>query len=193
MTKEIQMCQETADIDFELSGSELVALLMESDAIKQHYPPFNRAQKRTVQQYAIFSYEDRNGILHLAHNKLKAAPNPITILYSTTDCRTSLQELCKTFKLCPKYCHLQEGVNHCSHYEIKGCEGICRGKEEVDKYNAKVAKAIRELKGQQQNFVVQERGRTSDEQAFIWIENGRSAGYGLDLYRKKKPYTLMKI
>ncbi|MFK7810866.1 MAG: exonuclease domain-containing protein [Maribacter sp.] len=177
-TKEIQMCNETADIDFELSGSELVALLMESDAIKHHYPPFNRAQKRTIQQYAIFSYEDRNGIMHLAHNKLKAVPNPISIFYSTTDCRAALQAICKTFELCPKYCHLQEGVEHCSHYDITTCGGICRGKEEVDAYNVKVAEAIEELKGQHQNFVVQERGRTIEEQAFIWVENGRYAGYG---------------
>lgn len=177
-TKEIAMCQETADINFELSGSELVALLMESDAIKHHFPKYNRAQKRSIQQFAIFSYEDRNGIHHLAHNKLKASPNPLTTYYSATDCRTVLQELCKTFELCPKYCHLQEGVTHCSHYEITTCSGICRGTEDIIKYNAKVAKAIAAIKAQHQNFVVQEKGRTIDEQAFIWIENGRYAGYG---------------
>ena len=75
-TKEVKMCQETADISFELSGSELVALLMESDAIKQHYPNYNRAQKKRAQQYAIFSYEDRNGLMHLAHNKLKPLLTP---------------------------------------------------------------------------------------------------------------------
>lgn len=177
-TKEVQLCQETADIDFELSGSELVALLMESDAIKHHYPHFNRAQKRTIQQFAIFSYEDRNGLMHIAHNKLKAAPNPIAIYYSITDCRAALQEICKTFQLCPKYCHLQEGVDHCSHYSITTCAGVCRGKEGLTSYNSRVAKAIYELKGKHQNFVVQERGRTIEEQAFIWVENGKYAGYG---------------
>lgn len=177
-TKEIQMCQETADIDFELSGSELVALLMESDAIKHHYPPFNRAQKRTIQQYAIFSYEDRNGVMHLAQNKLKAAPNPIAIYYSTTDCRAALQDICKNFELCPKYCHLQENVEHCSHYSITTCKGVCRDKEKTIDYNNRVKKAIEDLKGKYQNFVVQEKGRTIEEQAFIWIENGKYAGYG---------------
>jgi DNA polymerase-3 subunit epsilon len=177
-TKEIQMCQDTADIDFELSGSELVALLMESDAIKHHYPSFNRAQKRTIQQYAIFSYEDRNGIIHLAHNKLKAAPNPIATFYSPTDCRTALQEICTSFELCPKYCHLQEGVEYCSHYSITTCKGICTEKEDAASYNSRVIKAIDGLKGQYQNFVVQEKGRTIEEQAFIWIENGKYAGYG---------------
>ena len=67
-TKEVRLCRETAHIDFELSGSELLALLMESHAIKHHYPLYNRAQKRSLQQYSIFSYEDRNGVQHLAFN-----------------------------------------------------------------------------------------------------------------------------
>lgn len=176
--KEVRMCQETADITFELSGSELLALLMESDAIKYHYPSFNRAQKKTIQQFAIFSYEDRNGILHLAHNKLKAAPNPLTIHYTIADCRTTLENLCKTHELCPKYCHLQEDVPHCSHHNITTCLGVCKEKEEVNSYNTRVLKAITVLKGQHQNFVIQEKGRSLEEQAFIWVENGRYAGYG---------------
>ena len=35
--KEIALCRETSHIDFEESGSELVALLMESEAIKHYY------------------------------------------------------------------------------------------------------------------------------------------------------------
>ena len=176
--KEIAMCQETTDIDFELSGSDLVALLMESDAIKQHYPEFNRAQKRNIQQYAIFSYQDRNGILHLAYNKLKLVPQPLTTLYRPADCRLYLEELCNSFGLCPKYCHLQEGVDYCSHYSITTCDGICRGDEAVDEYNRKVSKAMEEMKTSYENFVFKQKGRNIAEQAFVYIENGKYAGYG---------------
>lgn len=177
-SKEIAMCQKTADIDFELSGSDLLALLMESDAIKQHYPEFNRAQKRTIQQYALFSYQDRNGIVHLAYNKLKLVPQPLMTLYRPSDCRTYLEELCKTYGLCPKYCHLQEGVEHCSHYSIKACDGICRGKESVEKYNDKVTEAVAFMKTKDENFVFKEKGRTISEEVFVYIEEGKYAGYG---------------
>ncbi len=177
-TKEVSMCQEITAIDFELSGSELVALLMESDAIKTHYPPYNRAQKKTIQQYAIFSYEDRNGIMHLAHNKVKAAPNPLKMYYSITACREAIEELCKAFKLCPKYCHLQEGVAHCSHHSIGICAGICTGAETTSSYNAKVTQAIKSLQTENDSFVFQEKGRVVEETAFIWVEDGRYAGYG---------------
>ena len=145
-SKEIQMCRETADIDFNLSGSELVALLMESAEIKKHFPLYNRAQKRTIRKYAIFQYEDRNGIIHLAYNTLKGIPNPIKVFYNQTDCRAYLEEMCKNFALCPKYCHLQQTHGACSHHEIKSCEGICIATESVENYNQKVLNAIMHMK-----------------------------------------------
>ncbi|MGB5667638.1 MAG: exonuclease domain-containing protein, partial [Maribacter sp.] len=177
-TKEIQMCQQTADIDFELSGNELVALLMESAAIKHHYPEYNRSQKRNIQRYGIFTYEDRNGILHLAFNKIKMVPNPLAIFYNTTDCRLYLEEICKTFSLCAKYCHLQENVDSCSHYRIKKCEGICRGEETLESYNEKVGQAIDFMNDNNQDLLIQEKGRTFTESAFILIKNGIYVGYG---------------
>ncbi|MBD1259411.1 GIY-YIG nuclease family protein [Maribacter polysiphoniae] len=177
-TKEIQMCTETADIDHELAGSDLVALLMESAAIKHHYPDYNRSQKRNIQRYGIFTYEDRNGILHLAFNKIKLAPNPIAIFYNTTDCRLYLEELCKTFSLCAKFCHLQENVDTCSHYRIKKCDGICSGEESVKDYNSKVEEAITYARNTEESLFILEKGRNFDENAFVMIKNGIYAGYG---------------
>lgn len=177
-SKEIELCKNTTDISFELSGSELLALLIESNAIKHHYPVYNRAQKTNLQQYAIFSYEDRSGILHLAYNKLKAVPRPLTVFYRPADCRSYLEEICAKYALCPKYCHLQEGVERCSHYSIKHCDGICRGDESVESYNLKVTRSIEHLQEKYESFVFKLKGRTYEEEAFVFIENGRYAGYG---------------
>jgi DNA polymerase-3 subunit epsilon len=177
--KEIQLCSETADIDFKLSGSELVALLMESAEIKRLFPLYNRAQKRTVRQYAIFQYEDRNGITHLAYNTLKGAPNTIKIFYNQTDCRAYLHEMCKNFALCPKYCHLQQTQSACSHHEITSCEGICRGEESIDDYNQKVKNAILETKSLESEVrVIKEKGRNPEESAVVLIAKGVYKGYG---------------
>ncbi|AIZ40220.1 exonuclease domain-containing protein [Cellulophaga baltica] len=177
-TKEITLCQNTSALDFELSGSELLALLMESDAIKQHYPEYNRAQKKKIQPFGIFTYEDRNGVMHLAWNTLKMAPNAFHILYSKTDCRSFLQELCKTYKLCPKFCHLQENVTACSHYDILECEGICRDTEPIEAYNTKVKTAINDIQSKNVNFIIREKGRTLDESGVILIQDNTYMGYG---------------
>ena len=176
-TKEVRMCRETAEIDFEESGTEILALLMETAAIKQHFPLYNSAQKGFIRQYAIFSYEDRNGIKHLGFNSLKHVTQPLITFTNTTNCRLYLEELCKAFDLCPKYCHLQENVNQCSHFRIE-CKGICRGKESVKKYNKRVEEAIAYMQTLKEDFVIREKGRNFDEYGFAWVQGGAYRGYG---------------
>ena len=177
-TKEILLCRETASIEYDLAGSELVALLMESNAIKHYFPKYNRAQKVNLPAYGIFSYTDRNGILHLAYNKIKSLPEHYMAFYSTTDCRLYMEELCESFKLCPKYCHLQENVDNCSHFRIPECEGICRNLEPVSVYNEKVKDAISFMKSGKENFFIKEKGRNSLEEAIVLMQEGKYAGYG---------------
>jgi len=177
--KEIQMCSETANIDFKLAGSELVALLMESAEIKRLFPPYNRALKRTGRQYAIFAYEDRNGVMHLAYNTIKGVPTPLKIFHNQTACRTYLEEICKSFSLCPRYCHLQQTNAACSHHEINTCEGICRGEESVEDYNRKVEEAIAHMKLLTAEVrIIKEKGRDENESAVILIAEGIYKGFG---------------
>ena len=177
-TKEITLCAETASLAYEETGNELIALLKESAEIKHYYPKYNRAQKRTIQQYGIFSYEDRNGIIHLAFNKIKMAPNPVAICHSTTEARQYLETLCSTFELCPKYCHLQENVAVCSHYKIKECIGICSDLKHVEEYNQRVTKALESSQKVQSNLVIKTNGRHTEEQAFVIVRESNYFGYG---------------
>ncbi len=176
--KEITMCLETADISFTETGSELVALLLESSEIKSIYPKYNRAQRRANEAFGLFTYEDQKGIIHLAYNRLKLTPNPIMKFYSIAECRNFLEHLCKDFTLCPKYCHLQTNVSSCFHYQIKECKGICNGKEPVEAYNKRVRSAIDSLGLQVEDLVIKETGRTENETGFVLILNGIYKGFG---------------
>ena len=176
--KELNLCRETADIDFELSGSDLIAKLMEDAAIKHHFPIYNRAAKRVPKPYAIFSFEDRQGIQHLAFNTLKTTPNPLQIFHSIRDCRLYLEQICEQFELCPKYCHLQESVWTCSHFKLTNCKGVCKEEESIIDYNERVILAIDYIVNSNQNVILKEKGRTINEEAFIMIRNGSYCGYG---------------
>lgn len=176
--KALEMVRETRDIDFEVSGSELIALLMEDAAIKYHFPLYNKVAKRTIQSFAIFSYEDRKGILHLASNKGRLVPNPIITFYNVRDVRSFLEKLCAKYNLCPKYCHLQEAVSECSHYSIKNCKGICRDEETVEAYNNRVREAIYDISDQKGDIILKEKGRHTNEEAFVMIKSGEYVGYG---------------
>lgn len=176
--KSLDMVRETGDIDFEISGSELVALLMEDAAIKQHFPKYNKVAKRSTQSYAIFSYEDRKGVLHLASNKGRLVPQSLMTFFSIRDARAFLQNSCSKYNLCPKYCHLQEAVTECSHYSIKNCKGICKGEEAIEDYNNRVLEAISNISEQKNTIITKEKGRHSNEEAFVLIKDGEYLGYG---------------
>ena len=176
--KERTMCLETADISFKETGSELIALLHESSEIKKHYPKFNRAQRKSGEAVAMFSYVDQKGIVHLAYNRLKLISKPLMKFYSVAECRNVLEKVCSEFNLCPKYCHLQTNVNSCFHYQLKQCKGVCSGKESPNDYNKRVYDAINSLGLQTEDLVIKEKGRNTKEIGFVLILNGIYQGFG---------------
>jgi DNA polymerase III subunit epsilon len=176
--KEQNMCLEIAHISFTITGSELLALLLESSEIKKVFPKYNRAQRRSSEAVGLFSYEDQKGILHLAYNRLKLIPTPITKYYTVSECRNHLEYLCKEFELCPKYCHLQTNVTTCFHYQIKECKGICCDEENAENYNIRVIDAIKSVGIGAENIVIKEQGRTENEIGFALILEGIYRGFG---------------
>jgi DNA polymerase-3 subunit epsilon len=176
--KEQTMCLETADVSFTKTGSELLALLHESSEIKHIYPKYNRAQRRAGEAVGLFSYEDQKGIIHLAYNRLKLAPNAMMKYYSVAECRNHLEYLCKEFELCPKYCHLQTNVSSCFHYQLKECKGICCAQETAEAYNIRVKEAIKSVGIGAENLVIKEKGRTKNEVGFALILDGIYKGFG---------------
>lgn len=183
--KEVTMCLETSNITFSKTGSELLALLLESSEIKKWLPKYNRAQRRAQESIGLFSYEDRNGIKHIAYNKLKLVTNPLMKFSNTTKCRLFIEKMCEEFELCPKYCHLQSNVSSCFHFQLKKCKGVCNGKESIAAYNKRVEKAINSIKFQSENFVIKETGRTNNEIAFVLILNGIYKGFGYTNAKKE--------
>jgi len=176
--KEQEMCLEIATISFEETGSELLALLLESAEIKKNYPFYNSAQKRKVEQYGLFSYEDQKGILHLAYNRLKLISNPILNFVSVSDVRMQLESLCINFELCPRYCHLQETNTKCSHHLIDSCKGICCDNEAIENYNSRVLEAINSLQLNDVNIVIKQKGKNENEIGFALILDGIYKGFG---------------
>ncbi|MGY5851109.1 exonuclease domain-containing protein [Salegentibacter sp. F14] len=178
MSKEYQLGQETYYIDYETTGSELIALLLEAECIRKYYPKFNRAQKRPGPVYQIISYTNQRGILQLALEKTHKRRESIGVFYSRALALEKLEILCREFKLCPKYCSLQSTMGECSHYSIESCEGICAETEEVLTYNKKVKAAIASITDGSSTFVIREKGRHFTEEAFVLIKDGNYQGFG---------------
>lgn len=177
VNKELKLCNETANITFELTGNELTALLLESDEIKRYFPKYNASQKRVNPSYGIGTYKDRKGIIHIVFDQLKLIPNPIIKFYTQSQCRKFLEELCDRFELCPRYCSLQHISGGCFHYSIKKCHGICRNLEDVEAYNERVENALASYQSKE-SYIIKETGRTENEHAIILISEGVYKGFG---------------
>lgn len=177
-TKEYHLGQETHFIDYETTGNELLALLVESEHIRKHYPKYNRAQKWPATTYQIINYTNQRGVIQLALAKTKVLHDSVGTFYNKTEAIEKLEEICETFKLCPRFCSLQSNVEQCSHYRIKNCEGICDGIEPLDEYNQKVSTAIAFLNENKPNFAIQGKGRKDGEIGFALVVEGQYKGFG---------------
>ena len=176
--KERELCMETANITYTETGSELLALLLESSEIKHRFPKYNRAQKNNREAVSLFNYEDQKGIIHFAFNRSKLVTSPLAQFSNLAECRSFLSKLCTDFDLCPKYCHLLENAKNCDAHFLDTCKGICNHKETVAIYNFKVRNAIKSISLQAENKVIKENGRHENEIGFALILNGRYKGFG---------------
>lgn len=176
--KEYLLGQETFEIDYEVTGNELCALLLESEYIQKYFPRFNRAQKMPAHTYSIITYENRRGILQLAILKTRYRSAPDVVLFTKTQALERISELCKTHHLCPKYCGLQKTLNACSHYSITSCRGVCKNEEAIHVYNERVEKAHSSLQLENESYIIKECGRTEEEKAFVLVNDGVYKGFG---------------
>lgn len=176
--KEVEMKNAIGHVGYELTGSELVALLLESIEIKKHQPLYNSQQRRTYFNYGLYSFVDDSGYLNLKITRIIDALTPIYTYSSAQEGKEHLFRLVEEYQLCQKLCGLYETNSACFHYQINQCIGACIGNETPESYNARVFEAIENYHFQNNNFFIVEKGRNDQESALIKIQNGKYQGFG---------------
>lgn len=174
------------DFSYEITGSELVALLLEDYEIKRLKPSVNKAQRKQFFPYGIFSYTNLEGFLcffavkNTAQHRKKmqlAAEFP-----TLNDARAQLKKQSQVQELCQKLCHFEGGEENasCFLFKIKQCTGACCGQEAPESYNLRAIKALDKINAAlgKENFILLQRGRTPSEFAAVLIENGKYCGFG---------------
>ena len=192
--KEIKLCQEVSKITFELTGSELIALLKESSEIKEHRPIFNRKQKRIGETYALTYFTNDDGIIELKTNYLKQVANPLYTYQGSNKAKEHLKNIVEKNNFCPKFSSLEKGSNSCFYFQIKKCKGICCGKESRQDYNKRVLQFILTTQPKKLKETIFTVGREDIEEGFIYIDKGAYMGYGYlpKSVKKRDNKTLQK-
>lgn len=177
--KGIQMQREISRIEYELTGSELIALLRESELIKKHQPIYNHSLKRHAFPYGLFDYTDENGYIRFFIGQVsKTQANPLTSFTTKREGIAYLERLVENSELCQKLCDLHKSNSSCFQYTIKQCRGACVQEESPEDYNARCQQIIDELSLNNASFYIVDKGREKKEKSLILIENGSLKGLG---------------
>jgi DNA polymerase-3 subunit epsilon len=185
--KGIEMQAEIHRIEFELTGSELIALLVESQLIKKHKPIYNRRLRKELFPYGLFYYTNELGYRHFYIDKIaKKSEIALATFSSKIEATNYLTEACKRYSLCQKYCNLYQTKTSCFSYQVKQCFGACVEKESSENYNKRVDLLIEKLNFEHENFFILENGIQRNEKIAVLIQNGTFRGFG------KIPYYALK-
>ena len=165
-------------ISYEVTGTELMAFLLECIEIRRLWPLYNRSLKRFEQTYGLYVFEDRNGYLRLALEKKKPQLQPLYTFSLLVEGQTLLWKLIREWRLCPKLCFIQRGESPCEGIREHYCGGACECKESPEEYNKRVEDATSSLVKSLPSFTVLDEGRHAEEKSCILVEQGRFYGMG---------------
>jgi DNA polymerase-3 subunit epsilon len=164
-------------VTFEETGSELIALLKESEEIKINKPIYNRAQRKSIFNFAMYSHINKEGYLAITIEKADGRKKEITSFVSLQEGKNFLFKLTSENQLCQKINGLYETKSACFQYKIKECIGACIQLESPETYNKRAQDCILNLQFENNNMVVVDKGRGIEERSAVLIENGVYKGY----------------
>ncbi len=182
--KEQKIERHVRGISFEITGSELGALLLESVEIHRLQPIINKAQRGRGTACGIITYQNQSGYwcFKLADlKKSKIRQGACTAVFDKESlARMKMFRLKNRYELCE--CLLGGGNkkgNSCMYWQIGQCAGAGVSQEPVEAYNERALEAISELsRAYEQDCLLLDKGRTVGEKTVVLIEDGEFRGMG---------------
>lgn len=182
-TKSNRMHRHVRDITYELTGSELIALLLESFEIKRLQPFINKAQRQPQFPFTIQYFKDAGGYLNF---EMVRSRQPKEDNYAIAGAfprqkaaRGKLMQLTENFFLCRRLTGLENKTGSCFYHQIQLCAGACQGAEPAPDYNERAFAALEKIgTGLEGSFFVVDAGRHPTEKSLVLIEDGTYKGFG---------------
>ncbi|RMG87970.1 MAG: DNA polymerase III subunit epsilon [Bacteroidetes bacterium] len=171
------------EISWEITGSELVALLLESYEIKRLRPIINRAQRVQHFPYMVYQYKNEAGYLcfevEKTTKKSRLEKDIVAEFPKIRSARGRLEMAKNTYQLCARFCGFEKGTGPCFDYHLKRCAGACVEAESPEIYNERARQAADWLSTVfEDSFILIDKGRTNSEKSVILVENGVYRGFG---------------
>jgi len=177
--RSLQMKESIVTISAETTGSELIALLKESDEIKRRKPLYNRAQRWSSFTYGLYSFSDINGYTCFKIDKnTETSGLPVACFRSLREAKQEMHRQVQINQLCQKLSGLYDSAGACFYYPMNDCKGACIQEESAEEYNKRAQRVLSAFSYGRENFYIIDKGRNYEEKSVIKIENGRFVGFG---------------
>jgi DNA polymerase-3 subunit epsilon len=167
------------DVSYEITGNEFLALLLENESIKKHFPRYNRTNKSFDLNHGIYTYEDQNGYMRALIGKAGKRDKPVTTFKTLSQATSAMLKLSIQFRLCLRLNGLMSaGESNCQygHSKDESCLA-CHPQKDVVRYNRHFQMAMNELLGNK-SYIIKTKGRKIDEEGFVYVEKGKFLGFG---------------
>lgn len=178
--KSVEFKMAIASVTYELTGTELIALLLECEEIKRYKPAYNRALQRSLFPVGIFEEVDKDGYLQLSIKRIRENPEvePLMMLGTFQHAKNLLVRRAEEFKICQQKLGIHKKQDQCFQVQVGECDGACRGTLAPEIHNARMEEALKRFRFNRPNFFVIGPGRFPKEESVVCVENGRFQGFG---------------
>lgn len=160
-----ELKQKVHDITYELTGSELIAMILESNEIRRFFPPFNIALRKKKYRFGIYQYIDENGYQNLKIELLRPNERPIIEFTNRKSANIVMRKFVEKYKLHPMLCGLDK---------VPSSGPV----PPAELYNELVKGVIKKYMYRHPNFFIIGDGKSHHQQSVVWIENHVYRGYG---------------
>ena len=174
-----QLKAEITDLRWQLTGSEMMALLLEALEIKKLWPKYNSALKLPKTLWGIFDYQDSSGYLRFQVAKVTKNLRPLETFFSSEEALSYLKSGIDSFQLCKKLSGLRKVT--CGTVQDEVCQGACKSEESPKNYNARAREFIALIRKSKLDLIIELPGREKSEKAVCYFENGMLSRFGYQL------------
>ncbi|MBK6390454.1 MAG: GIY-YIG nuclease family protein [Saprospiraceae bacterium] len=178
--KSTALHQQVDSITYEITGSELLALLRENEEIKKLKPEINRQLRKKTLPIGVYSYLDENGYIRFITSKIENADSEYTLVkkFSTpANAKSFLAANVERYQLCLKLTGIEKDGGACFDHHIGKCPGACIGEEYHYTYNLRAGQLLGTPGYLAETFVINEAGRNYEEHTLLYVQNGKCVGY----------------
>ncbi|MFK7905755.1 MAG: nucleotide excision repair endonuclease [Chitinophagales bacterium] len=179
------------DLQYRLTGSELIALLLESDEIKRYMPAFNKAQRRKRYKYGVYIEVNEEGFktLEIDALKLERKEQLFQKFSSKWQAFSFALHGAVRYQLNLAHCNLQgfERWLLKSEYEA---EDFVEVVDDAKSHNAKIDTWVGYYSYPAENMLIIDKGRNELEKSVVLIEGNQYLGYAYVALDKINPLII---